>query len=81
MNFFEIALSTRKAVSQNEEYMRHETNKFVGNYFYNSLQDMISFFVRKKNDLREAEQLLKTINNIKHYTYANTDLFFFRLFQ
>jgi len=49
-----------------EEYMRHETDKFLGNYFSNSVQDMFSFFVREnKIDLKDAEQLLKMIDKIK----------------
>ena len=49
-----------------EEYMRHEADKFLGNYFSNSVQDMFSFFVReKKIDLKDAEQLLKMIDKIK----------------
>ncbi|MES2650584.1 MAG: BlaI/MecI/CopY family transcriptional regulator [Bacteroidota bacterium] len=49
-----------------EEYMRYEADKFLGNYFSNSVQDMFSFFVReKKVDLKDAEQLLKMINQIK----------------
>lgn len=49
-----------------EEYLRHEADKFLGNYFSNSVQDMFSFFVReKKIDLKDAEQLLKMIDKIK----------------
>ncbi len=49
-----------------EEYTRYEAEKFLGNYFSNSVQDMFSFFVReKKIDLKDAEQLLKMIDNIK----------------
>jgi len=49
-----------------EEYMRYEADKFLDNYFSNSVQDMFSFFVReKKIDMKDAEQLLKMIDNIK----------------
>lgn len=49
-----------------EEYMRHEADKLLGNYFSNSVQDMFSFFVsEKKIDLKDAEQLLKMIEKIK----------------
>ncbi|WP_283950721.1 BlaI/MecI/CopY family transcriptional regulator [Chryseobacterium herbae] len=49
-----------------EDYMRHEADKFLGNYFSNSVQDMFSFFVsEKKIDLKDAEQLLKMIDKIK----------------
>jgi len=49
-----------------EEYTRYEADKFLGNYFSNSVQDMFTFFVsEKKIDLKDAEQLLKMIDNIK----------------
>ena len=49
-----------------EEYMRYEADKFLDNYFSNSVQDMFSFFVReKKIDMKDAEQLLKMIDSIK----------------
>ncbi len=49
-----------------EEYMRYEADKFLNNYFSNSVQDMFSFFVsEKKIDLKDAEQLLKMIDKIK----------------
>ena len=49
-----------------EEYMRYEADKFLDNYFSNSVQDMFSFFVReKKIDMKDAEHLLKMIDNIK----------------
>ena len=49
-----------------EDYMRYEADKFLGNYFSNSVQDMFSFFVREnKIDLKDAEQLLKMIDKIK----------------
>eukprot|EP01133_Synstelium_polycarpum_P016390 gene16390-19502_t len=49
-----------------EEYMRYEADKFLSNYFSNSVQDMFSFFVdEKKIDLKDAEQLLKMIDKIK----------------
>lgn len=49
-----------------EEYMRYEADKFLGSYFSNSVQDMFSFFVQeKKIDMKDAEQLLKMINQIK----------------
>jgi BlaI family penicillinase repressor len=49
-----------------EEYIRYEADKFLGNYFSNSVQDMFSFFVsEKKIDLKDAEQLLKMIDQIK----------------
>jgi BlaI family penicillinase repressor len=51
---------------EKEEYMRHEADKLLGNYFSNSVQDMFSFFVReRKIGLKDAEQLLKMIDNIK----------------
>ena len=49
-----------------EEYMRYEADKFLDNYFSNSVQNMFSFFVReKKIEMKDAEQLLKMIDNIK----------------
>lgn len=49
-----------------EDYARYEADKFLGNYFSNSVQDMFSFFVReKKIDLKDAEQILKMIDKIK----------------
>ena len=49
-----------------EEYMRHETDKFLGNYFSNSVQDMFSFFIReKKIDMKDADEILKMIDKIK----------------
>lgn len=49
-----------------EEYMRFEADKFLDNYFSNSIQDMFSFFVNeKKIDLKDAEELLKMIDKIK----------------
>lgn len=49
-----------------EEYTRYEADKFLGNYFSNSVQDMFSFFVNeKKIDLKDAEELLKMIDKIK----------------
>jgi BlaI family penicillinase repressor len=49
-----------------EEYMRFEADKFLDNYFSNSIQDMFSFFVNeKKIDLKDAQQLLKMIDKIK----------------
>lgn len=49
-----------------EDYMRYEADKFLGSYFSNSVQDMFSFFVQeKKIDLKDAEKLLKMIDQIK----------------
>ncbi|WP_316804213.1 BlaI/MecI/CopY family transcriptional regulator [Pedobacter nototheniae] len=49
-----------------EEYMRHEADKFLGNYFSNSVQDMFSFFIREnKIDLKDADEILKMIDKIK----------------
>lgn len=49
-----------------EEYMRHEADKFLGNYFSNSVQDMFSFFIReKKIDMKDAGEILKMIDQIK----------------
>lgn len=49
-----------------EEYKRYETEKLLGNYFGNSVQDMFSFFLKEdKIGLGDMDEILKMINQIK----------------
>jgi BlaI family penicillinase repressor len=50
-----------------EEYKRHATEKLLGNYFENSVENMFSFFAKEeKMDLSDVDEILKIINNIKN---------------
>ena len=49
-----------------QEYMRFEAKKLLTDYFENSVQDMLSFFIKEK-EVKEADvdEILKMIHNIK----------------
>ncbi|MGV3706825.1 MAG: BlaI/MecI/CopY family transcriptional regulator [Arcticibacter sp.] len=49
-----------------EDYKSFATGKLLSNYFSNSVENMFSFFVKeKKIDLKEADEILKLIKNLK----------------
>ena len=49
-----------------EEYKRMETDKLLGNYFENSIQNMFSYFVQEeKMKLDDVDKIMKMINKIK----------------
>ena len=49
-----------------EQYKSFATDKLLNGYFENSVESMFSFFVKKeKIDLKEADEILKLINNLK----------------
>jgi predicted transcriptional regulator len=49
-----------------EEYKSFAAEKLLKGYFGNSVESMFSFFVKKeKIDLKEADEILKLINNLK----------------
>ena len=49
-----------------EEYTRDYLNSFVGNYFGNSIEQLVSFFSKQnKVDIREAERIIELMNQIK----------------
>lgn len=49
-----------------EQYRAFATEKLLSNYFNNSVGKMFSFFVKKeKIDLKEADEILKLIENLK----------------
>lgn len=53
------------AVSK-EHYKSFATEKLLSGYFGNSVENMFSFFVKKeKIDLKEADEILKLIQNLK----------------
>lgn len=46
-----------------EDYRQHEMQQLMGNYFENSLSELVSFFVKdKKVDARELDEILEIIN-------------------
>lgn len=50
-----------------EDYKSFATGKLLNNYFSNSVENMFSFFVKeKKIDLKEADEILKLIENLKN---------------
>lgn len=50
-----------------EDYKRHATEKLLGSYFGNSVENMFSFFVKEeKLDLSDVDEILKMINKIKN---------------
>lgn len=50
-----------------EEYKRHATEKLLGGYFENSVESMLSFFVKEeKLDLSDVDEILKMINKVKN---------------
>lgn len=49
-----------------EEYTRFEAKKLLTDYFENSVQDMLSFFIKEKEvNAGDVDEILKMINNIK----------------
>lgn len=49
-----------------EQYKSFATEKLLNGYFENSVESMFSFFVKKeKIDLKEADEILKLIQNLK----------------
>jgi len=49
-----------------EDYKSFATGKLLNNYFSNSVENMFSFFVKeKKIDLKEADEILKLIENLR----------------
>ncbi|WP_423147569.1 BlaI/MecI/CopY family transcriptional regulator [Rubrolithibacter danxiaensis] len=49
-----------------EDYKSFATGKLLSNYFSDSVQNMFSFFMKeKKIDLKEADEILKMIDNLK----------------
>jgi len=50
-----------------EEYKRHEIQQLVGNYFDNSVANLVSFFVND-NDLKskDLEEIMKFVNENKN---------------
>lgn len=53
-------------VISKEDYKSFATGKLLNNYFSNSVENMFSFFVKeKKIDLKEADEILKLIENLR----------------
>ena len=53
-------------VISKEQYKSFTTEKLLNGYFGNSVENMFSFFVKKqKIGLKEADQILKLIQNLK----------------
>jgi BlaI family transcriptional regulator, penicillinase repressor len=53
-------------VVSKEQYKSFATEKLLSGYFGNSVENMFSFFVKKeKIDLKEADEILKLIENLK----------------
>ena len=49
-----------------EDYKKHEMEQLMGNYFENSLSELVSFFVKDKNvNTRELNEILAIINQKK----------------
>ena len=49
-----------------EDYRTFITGKLMGGYFKNSVEEMLSFFVSQKQiDLKEADEILKMIEEMK----------------
>ncbi|QQL49658.1 BlaI/MecI/CopY family transcriptional regulator [Mucilaginibacter ginkgonis] len=49
-----------------EQYQNFATDKLLSGYFDNSVQSMFSFFVKKeKIDMKEADEILKLIEELK----------------
>ncbi len=50
-----------------EAYKSFATGKLMSSYFENSVEEMFSFFVKeKKIDIREADEILKMIEQMKN---------------
>jgi BlaI family transcriptional regulator, penicillinase repressor len=49
-----------------EQYKKQEAEKLLTNYFDNSVQDMLSFFIQEENlRVQDVEEIVRMINNIK----------------
>jgi len=49
-----------------EQYTRFQAEQLMSNYFDNSLQKLVSFFVKDRNlSLKEADELIQLINRKK----------------
>lgn len=50
-----------------EDYAKFKTNSLLGNYFGNSVEKMMSFFVKEnKIDLSQIDELLKNMKDDQH---------------
>jgi len=55
------------ALISKDEYSHFSMKKMLENYFDGSLKQMVSFFSRKENlTIKEMEELLKTLENLKN---------------
>ncbi len=55
------------AIISKEDYKRFATEKLLDNYFENSVESMVSFFVKEdKMDLSDVDEILKMLNKIKN---------------
>lgn len=49
-----------------EQYKKQEAEKLLTNYFDNSVQDMLSFFIKQENlQIKDVEEIERLISNIK----------------
>jgi len=49
-----------------EQYKKQEAEKLLTNYFDNSVQDMLSFFIKQENlQVKDVEEIERMISNIK----------------
>jgi BlaI family penicillinase repressor len=49
-----------------EQYKKQEAEKLLTNYFDNSVQDMLSFFIKQENlQVKDVEDIERMIGNIK----------------
>lgn len=49
-----------------DDYTKEYLNNFVGSYFGNSIEQLVSFFSKQnKVDIREAEGIIELMNNLK----------------
>lgn len=49
-----------------EQYKKQEAEKLLTNYFDNSVQDMLTFFIKEENlKVHDVEEIVRMINNIK----------------
>ena len=54
-------------VISKEEYQNFATDKLMTGYFNNSVKSMLSYFVNKeKIDLKEADEIMRLIENLKN---------------
>lgn len=54
------------SIIKKEDYRNFVTGKLMGNYFENSVESLISYFVQeKKIDLKETDEIMKLLKNIK----------------